>query len=270
MIRISALLILIFGILVDGQTPDFPDCKTGPLATFPICNPSLPSRERAADLVSRLTISEKASRMVTNSSSVSRLGLPSYEWWSEALHGIAYSPGVNFGGDLPSATSFPTIINLGASFNMSLVHAVASVISTEARAFNNEGRAGLTFFTPNINIFRDPRWGRGQETPGEDPFLTSQYVYALIKGLQGGEDIRYLKIAANCKHYDAYDLEKWNGTDRFHFDAHVSDLDLVETYLPSFESCIHDAHVASIMCSFNSINGVPSCANPLLLNTIAR
>jgi beta-glucosidase-like glycosyl hydrolase len=130
-----------------------------------------------------------------------------------------------------AATSFPMPINLGATFNRSLVYRMGSVISTEARAFNNEGRTGLDFFTPNINIFRDPRWGRGQETPGEDPFLTSEYVYALIDGLQRGDDDRYLKIAADCKHYAAYDLENSNGTSRTHFNAIVSDQDLVETII---------------------------------------
>ncbi|CAF1441407.1 unnamed protein product [Rotaria sordida] len=217
-----------------------------------------------------MATAEKITQMVTAAAAIPRLGLPKYQWWSEALHDVAYSPGVIFGGDLPAATSFPMPINLGASFNMNLVYRVANIISTEARAFSNEGQAGLNFFTPNINIFRDPRWGRGQETPGEDPFLTSQYVYALVNGLQRGEDDRYLKLAANCKHFDAYDLENWNGTDRFHFDARVSDQDLVETYLPPFETCIRDARVASIMCSFNAINGVPSCANQFLLETIAR
>jgi xylan 1,4-beta-xylosidase len=268
--QISFLLLWIAVVAIHGQTPSFPDCKSGPLATFPICDPSLPSRQRAADLVSRMTTAEKITQLVTTAAAIPRLGLPKYEWWSEALHGVASSPGVSFGGDLPAATSFPMPINIGASFNMSLVYHVATTISTEARAFNNEGRAGLVFFTPNINIFRDPRWGRGQETPGEDPFLTSQYVHTLIDGLQRGEDERYLKIAADCKHFDAYDLEDWNGTDRFHFDAIVSDQDLVETYLPPFESCIRDAKVASIMCSYNAINGVPACANRFLLETIAR
>ncbi|CAF3241313.1 unnamed protein product [Rotaria socialis] len=244
--------------------------KSGPLSSFPICNQSLPSRERAADLINRMTILEKISHMITTADTVPCLGLPKYEWWSEALHGLAYSPGVIFDGDLPAATSFPMPINLGATFNMKLVHDIASIISTEARAFNNEGQAGLTFFTPKINIFRDPRWGRGQETPGEDSFLTSQYVYALIQGLQRGDDERYLKIAANCKHFDAYDLENWNGTNRHHFDAKVTDQDLVETYLPSFKTCIQDAQVASIMCSYNSINGIPACAHQFLLETIAR
>ena len=267
-----ARLLLYFTLVViaNAQSPSFPDCKSGPLATFPICNQALPSRQRAADLVSRLTTAEKITRLGTASANVSRLGIPSFQWWSEALHGVAYSPGVSFGGDLPAATSFPMPINLGASFNTSLVHQMATVISTEARAFNNEGRAGLVFFTPNINIFRDPRWGRGQETPGEDPFLTSRYVYALINGLQRGDDERYLKIAADCKHYAVYDLEHWNDTDRVQFNAVVSDQDLLETYLPPFETCIRDAKVASIMCSYNAVNGIPSCANQFLLQTLAR
>jgi beta-D-xylosidase 4 len=255
---------------VNGQTGNFPDCKSGPLSKFPICDPSLPSHQRAADLVSRMTIAEKTTQMVNSAGAIPRLGLPQYQWVSEALHGVAFSWGVSFGGDLPAATSFPTPINLAATFNVSLVYDVASVISTEARAFNNEGRAGLTFFTPNINIFRDPRWGRGQETPGEDPFLVSQYVYALLRGLQGDNQERYLKIAAACKHFDAYDLEFWHGADRSYFDAKVSDQDLVETFLPPFETCIRDARVASIMCSLNAINGVPACANKFLLETIAR
>ena len=265
--------LLIFSLLVisvHGQTSTFPDCQSGPLAQFPICDQSLSSRERAADLISRMTTAEKITQMVTTAAAVPRLGLPKYEWWSEALHGIAFSPGVSFGGDLPSATSFAAPLNLGASFNMRLAYRMGTVVSTEARAFNNGGRAGLTFFTPTTNIFRDPRWGRGQETPGEDPFLTSQYVYALVNGLQNGEDDLYLKIAANCKAYNAYDLEEWNGTDRFHFDAQISDQDLVETYLPPFQSCIRDARAASVMCSYNAINRIPLCANAFQLNTLAR
>jgi beta-D-xylosidase 4 len=268
--HVSLILFLTLVITINAQNASFPDCKSGPLSTFPICDQSLPSRQRAADLVSRLTTAEKISQLGNTAVAIPRLGLPEFQWWSEALHGIARSPGVSFGGDLPAATSFPMPINLGASFNMTLVHRMADVISTEARAFNNEGRAGLVFFTPNINIFRDPRWGRGQETPGEDPFLTSQYVYALITGLQNGDDERYLKIAADCKHYAAYDLEHWHGIDRHQFNAIVSDQDLFETYLPPFESCVRDAKVASIMCSYNAVNGIPSCANKFLLQTIAR
>lgn len=264
---IPLTLLLLFAIGTHAQNVIYPNCKSGPLASFPICNQSVPSRERAADLVGRLTIAEKISRL-TLSNGISRLGIPNFQWWSEALHGLA--GGVHFGGDLPAATSFPMPINLAATFNLSLVHRVAEIISTEARAFSNEGRAYLSFFTPNINIFRDPRWGRGQETPGEDPFLTSQYVYSLINGLQGGEDERYLKIIADCKHYAAYDLEHWNGTDRMQFNAIVSDQDLLETYLAPFETCERDAKVASIMCSYNAINGIPACAHRFLLQTIAR
>ncbi|CAF2075646.1 unnamed protein product [Rotaria magnacalcarata] len=270
MIQIHLLLLWMSRISVYAQSSNYPDCQSGPLAQFPICDQSLPSRLRAADIVSQMTTAEKITQMATTAAAIPRLGIPKYQWWSEALHGVAYAPGVTFDGDLPAATSFAAPINLGASFNTRLIYRVANAISTEARAFNNEGQAGLTFFTPNINIFRDPRWGRGQETPGEDPFLTSQYVYALINGLQRGEDDRYLKMAANCKHFDAYDLDQWNGTDRFHFNALVSNQDLVETYLPPFETCIRDVRVASIMCSFNAINGVPACANKFLIDTIAR
>jgi beta-D-xylosidase 4 len=154
---------------------------------------------------------------------------------------------------------------------MDLIKATATVTSTEARAFNNAGRAGLDFFTPNINPFKDPRWGRGQETPGEDSFLTSQYVLNLIEGLQGGIDpLPYYKIAADCKHFAAYDLENWEGINRNEFDAKVSLQDLSEYYLPSFQSCVRDAKVASVMCSFNSVNGVPSCASSYLLNDLLR
>ncbi|CAF4774790.1 unnamed protein product, partial [Rotaria sp. Silwood2] len=189
-------LLCIVIISVHDQSGIFPGCKSGPLS----------AQQRAADLVSRMTIDEKITPIVTTAAAIPRLGLPKCESWSEALHGLAYSLGVSFGGDLPAATSFPMQINLGASFNMRLVYHITSVISTETRAFNNENRAGLNFFTPNVNIFRDPRWDRGQETPGKDPFLTSEYVYALVQGLQRGEDEHYLKIIADCKAYNAYDL----------------------------------------------------------------
>jgi beta-glucosidase-like glycosyl hydrolase len=261
------LLLVTITPYVNGQNASFPDCKNGPLATFPICNQALPSRERAIDLVSRMNTSEKIARLVHSAPAIPRLGLPGYSFYSEALHGLASA---RFGGDLPAATSFPMTMNLGATFNMTLINRMTTVISTEARAFNNEGRAGLSFFTPNINIVRDPRWGRADETVGEDPYLGSQYVYAYVTGLQRGDDDNYLKVAATCKHYVAYDLDGWNGTDRFHYNAKISDQDMVETQLPTFESCIRYARGASIMCSFNEINGVPACANEFYLQTVAR
>jgi beta-D-xylosidase 4 len=270
MVHVRLILFFTVVVTINAQNVSFPDCKSGPLSTFPICDQSLPSRQRAADLVSRMTTAEKITQMINTAVAIPRLGLPKFQWWSDGLHGVGYAPGVFFGGDLPAATSFPMPINLAASFNMSLVYHMASVTSTEGRAFSNEGRADLVFLSPNINIFRDPRWGRGQETPGEDPYLTSQYVFAFVDGLQRGEDERYLKIAADCKHYAAYDLENWNGSSRFRFDARVNDQDLIETHLPAFETCIRDARGATIMCSYNAVNGIPSCANRFLLQTIAR
>ena len=174
-------------------------------------------------------------------------------------------------GDFSSSTSFPQPNVLGSAFDDELIRQVAEVISTEARAFNNVGRAGLDFWTPNINPYKDPRWGRGQETPGEDPFHISQYVYQLIIGLQGGiSPTPYLKLAADCKHWAAYDLENWEGVSRFSFDAQVTLQDLAEYYSPPFQSCIRDAKVASIMCSYNALNGVPTCANSYILQDVLR
>lgn len=270
MLYVSLTLLFTVAVTISAQDLGFPDCKSGPLSTFAICNQSVSSRQRAADLVSRMTTAEKITQLINTAVAIPRLGLPKFQWWSDGLHGVGYAPGVFFGGDLPAATSFPMPINLAATFNMSAVYHMASVTSTEGRAFSNEGRADLVFLSPNINIFRDPRWGRGQETPGEDPYLTSRYVSAFVDGLQRGEDQRYIKIAANCKHYAAYDLENWNGSSRFRFDARVTDQDLVETHLPAFESCIRDVQGATIMCSYNAVNGIPSCANQFLLQTIAR
>jgi len=261
------IIISLIIVVIDGQIGFFPDCKSGPLSSFPICDVSLPMNERSIDLVNRMTINEKASWLVNTVESIDRLGLPAYQWWNEALHGVMFRKSHN---DIPEATQFPCPMNLAATFNLTLIDHIARIISTEARAANNENITGLDFFTPNLNIVRDPRWGRAQETPGEDPLLTSEYVYRLVTGLQQGEDERYFKIGATCKHFVSYDLELWNGTDRWHFDAQVSDLDLVETYLPPFESCIRNARAASIMSSLNAVNGIPSCANKFFLQTIAR
>ncbi|KAF9452025.1 glycoside hydrolase family 3 protein [Macrolepiota fuliginosa MF-IS2] len=251
----------------------FPDCTNGPLSSTVVCDATQDPATRAKALIQMFTDEELTQNTDNVSPGVPRLGLPSYQWWSEALHGVASSPGVTFApsGEFSFATSFPQPIVLAAAFDTDLVKAVATVISTEARAFNNVHRAGLDFFTPNINPFKDPRWGRGQETPGEDPFLISQYVFNLVVGLQGGIDpTPYFKIGADCKHFAAYDLEDWEGIDRFHFDARVSLQDLSEYYLPSFQSCVRDAKVASVMCSYNSVNGIPSCANSYLLQNILR
>ena len=208
------------------------------------------SAHESADLYASVaTCPEKIGWLGDQSPAIPRLGIPFYEWWSEALHGVAGSyGGVNFtNGPISSATQFPEPIGMASAFSRELINTVATAISTEARAMNNVGQAGMTFFTPNINLFRDPRWGRGQETPGEDPYLASEYVFALITGLQGGVDDRYLKIVADCKHFAAYDLENWDNVTRFEFNAVVSDQDLQESLLPSFESCIRDAKVGSVV-----------------------
>ena len=200
----------------------------------------------------------------------SRLGLPPYHWWSEALHGVAHSPGVSYApsGPFSYATSFPMPILMAAAFDDDLVFKVASIVSTEARAFSNAGRAGLDFWTPNINPYKDARWGRGGETPGEDPRRIKGYVIALLRGLEGSGKVR--KVIATCKHYAAYDLERWKGVTRFSFDSAVSLQDLVEYYLPPFQQCARDSNVGSIMCSYNSINGTPACANTYLMETVLR
>lgn len=243
------------------------------LASFGFCNTSLGVSDRVLDLVERLTLQEKILFLVNSAGSVSRLGIPKYEWWSEALHGVSYvGPGTHFSSVVPGATSFPQVILTAASFNTSLFVAIGKVVSTEARAMYNVGLAGLTFWSPNINIFRDPRWGRGQETPGEDPLLSSKYGSGYVKGLQQRDDGNTdgLKVAACCKHYTAYDLDNWKGVDRYHFNAVVTKQDLDDTFQPPFKSCVVDGNVASVMCSYNKVNGIPTCADPDLLSGVIR
>ncbi|KAG2726949.1 hypothetical protein I3760_01G137200 [Carya illinoinensis] len=235
------------------------------------CKASLPIHVRVRDLIGRLTLQEKITLLVNNASAVPRLGIQSYEWWSEALHGVSnVGPGVKFGGAFPAATSFPQVITTAAAFNESLWEKIGEVVSDEARAMYNEGTAGLTYWSPNVNILRDPRWGRGQETPGEDPLLASKYAARYVQGLQGNDAGDKLKVAACCKHYTAYDLDNWNRVDRLHFNARVSKQDLEDTYNVPFEACVLEGKVASIMCSYNQVNGKPTCVDPNLLKGIVR
>ncbi|KAJ7078060.1 glycoside hydrolase family 3 protein [Mycena epipterygia] len=252
----------------------FPDCVNGPLNGSPVCDMTKDPITRATALIARFNTTELIANTVNQSPGVARLGLPAYQWWNEALHGLATGHGISFAssGNFSSATSFPQPILLGAAFDDPLVLSVATTISTEARAFNNAGRAGLDFWTPNINPFRDPRWGRGQETPGEDPFHTSQYVLNLINGLQGGIDSEpYVKVMADCKHFAAYDFEGGpGGISRHSFNAIVTPQELSEYFLPPFQTCVRDAKVMSVMCSYNAVNGIPACANSYLLQTLLR
>jgi beta-glucosidase len=228
-------------------------------------DPSKSLEERIDDLVSRLTLEEKISQLLNDAVGIERLHIPKYNWWSEALHGVGFS-GI--------ATVFPQAIGLAASFDLDLMYDVASAISDEGRAKHHEAVRnnqrkifqGLTFWSPNVNIFRDPRWGRGQETYGEDPYLTSQMGVTFIKGLQG-TDPKYLKLVATPKHYVAYSgLE----SERHEFNAIVSKKDLYETYLPAFEACIKQGKAEAIMGAYNRVNGEPCCASNFLLNEILR
>ncbi|TYG41159.1 hypothetical protein ES288_D12G153300v1 [Gossypium darwinii] len=264
---LSLLFLCAFGEAVDPFACDPKDAVT---AGFPFCKVSMPMSDRVNDLVGRLTLQEKVRLLINGAAPIPRLGIEGYEWWSEALHGVSdVGPGTKFGGAFPGATSFPQVISTAASFNATLWEAIGRVVSDEARAMYNGGSAGLTYWSPNVNIFRDPRWGRGQETPGEDPVLAGTYAAYYVKGLQGNDGDR-LKVAACCKHFTAYDLDNWNGVDRFHFNAQVSKQDIEDTFDVPFKMCVQDGNVASVMCSYNEVNGVPTCADPNLLRNTVR
>ncbi|KAL8058436.1 hypothetical protein ABFX02_03G017700 [Erythranthe guttata] len=262
--------------------PPFSCDSTNPSTkSYPFCNVDLPIEKRAHDLVSRLTLDEKISQLVNKASAVPRLGIPYYQWWSEALHGVAMATGVEngfaFNGTIRAATSFPQVILTAATFDENLWYQIGKVIGAEARAIYNEGEAiGMTLWSPNINIFRDPRWGRGQETPGEDPFMTSKYAVSFVRGIQGdsfeGGQLKdgRLQASACCKHFTAYDLESWNGNNRFTFNAHVTKQDMADTYQPPFKSCVEQGRASGVMCAYNLVNGVPNCADYDLLTKTTR
>ncbi|KAJ0743917.1 putative glycosidase [Helianthus annuus] len=270
---LAIFIMLLFQPNVSAQNSPVFACDLD-FKNFTFCDSSLDVQTRVDDLVKRLTLQEKIANLVDNASSIDRLGIPKYEWWSEALHGVSYvGPGTHFSSSLvPGATSFPQVILTAASFNETLFKTIGQVVSTEARAMYNVGLAGLTFWSPNINIFRDPRWGRGQETPGEDPTLVSKYGVAYVQGLQERDDgdKDRLKVGACCKHYSAYDVDSWKGFERFSFNAVVTKQDMDDTYQPPFRSCVLDGNVASVMCSFNQVNGKPTCGDPDLLTGVIR
>ena len=221
--------------------------------------------DRAVDLVSRMTLQEKVAQMQNNAPAIPRLGVPAYEWWNEGLHGVARAG---------AATVFPQAIGLAATFDTTLMGQVATAVSDEARAKHQEflrhdmhGRyEGLTFWSPNINIFRDPRWGRGQETYGEDPFLTSRMGVAFVRGLQG-DDPTYRKLDATAKHFAVHSGPE---SERHHFDAHPSERDLHDTYLPAFQALVQEGHVDAVMGAYNRVNGESASASPRLLGEILR
>jgi len=264
-LKICLLAFLLLPTLVSSQSTSTNSAPTTP-AEPPYLDPSLPLESRVSDLVSRMTIEEKISQMQDVAPAIPRLHIPAYNWWNEGLHGVARS-GI--------ATVFPQAIGLGATWDTTLLHSIADVISTEARAKYNDAVArdpnirryyGLTFWSPNINIFRDPRWGRGQETYGEDPFLTSRLGVAFVTGLQG-DDPHYLKTVSTPKHYAVH-----SGPEslRHRLNVPVSLHDLYDTYTPAFRATVMEGHAESVMCAYNSILGEPACANHLLLNLLRR
>jgi beta-glucosidase len=228
-------------------------------------SPDEPLDVRVRQLVGRMTIDEKVSQLVHEAPAIERLGVPKYTWWNEALHGVARAG---------LATVFPQAIGLAATWDVPLMERVATAISDEARAKHHEAvrhgefglYQGLTFWSPNINIFRDPRWGRGMETYGEDPFLAGRLAVAFVRGMQG-DDPQYLKTVATPKHYAVHSGPE---TDRHSFDAEIDERDLRETYLPQFEMAVREGGAFSVMCAYNRFLGDPCCASPKLLDSILR
>lgn len=234
---------------------------------YPFRNPDLPIADRVQDLVSRLTLEEKAAQMQNLTPAIERLGIPAYNWWNECLHGV--------GRSWDKVTVFPQAIAMAATFDPEALRQMGSITSTEARAIYNEANRtgkggiqykGLTFWTPNINIFRDPRWGRGQETYGEDPYLTGLLGKAIVQGLQGDDPV-LLKTSACAKHYAVHSGPE---PSRHVFDADVSDYDLWDTYLPAFRDLIVDGKVSAVMGAYNRFRGQPCCASDLLMQEILR
>ncbi len=233
--------------------------------SFPFQDPSLSIEKRVEDLIARMTLEEKVGQLLYNAEAIPRLNVPQYNWWNECLHGVARNG---------RATVFPQAIGMAATWDTDLMHRIGNAIADEARAKFNVSVAkgyrgryqGLTFWSPNVNIFRDPRWGRGQETYGEDPFLTSRIGVAFVKGLQGDHP-KYLKAAGMAKHFAVH-----NGPEalRHEFNAEVSRKDLWETYLPAFEALVTEAKVEGIMGAYNRTNGDPCCAHPYLMQEVLR
>ncbi|KAF7589227.1 hypothetical protein BBP40_004569 [Aspergillus hancockii] len=248
----------------------FPDCENGPLSKTLVCDTSVSPQKRAATLVSLLTLEELVNNTGNTGHGAPRIGLPKYQVWNEALHGVAHAD-FSAADEFSWATSFPQPILTMAALNRTLIHQIAVIISTQGRAFMNAGRYGLDVYSPNINTFRHPVWGRGQETPGEDAYcLASVYAYEYITGIQGGVDAEPLKLIATAKHYAGYDIENWDGHSRLGNDMQITQQDLAEYYTPQFLVAARDAKVRSIMCSYNSVNGVPSCSNSFFLQTLLR
>src|SRR5438046_6855018 len=241
-----------------------PGAIAAPVASKPYLNPSLAPEARAADLVHRMTLEEKASQLVNHARAIPRLGVPAYDWWSEALHGVLTK----------GTTVFPEPIGLAATFDPDGSRKMAEAIGDEGRIKHAEAMKkghsstfeGLDFWAPNINIFRDPRWGRGQETYGEDPFLTGRMAVGYVTGLQGSNP-RYYRAISTPKHYAVHSGPE---PTRHIADVDVSKHDMEDTYLPAFRAAVTEGRAGSVMCAYNAVNGEPACANQFLLQHTLR
>src|SRR5271165_2408082 len=234
------------------------------ISSLPYMNPKLSPEERATELVHRMTLQEKASQLVNQARAIPRLGVPAYDWWSEALHGVAVN----------GTTEFPEPVGLAATFDTPRIHEMATAISMEARIVHAQAVRkgtfpifhGLDFWSPNVNIFRDPRWGRGQETYGEDPYLSARMAVAFVTGLQG-DDARYYRAISTPKHFAVHSGPE---STRHFTDVDVSKHDELDTYLPAFRAAVVEGHAGSVMCAYNAINGQPACASEFLLQQTLR
>ncbi|MGC2639451.1 MAG: glycoside hydrolase family 3 N-terminal domain-containing protein, partial [Acidobacteriaceae bacterium] len=261
-LRVGTILAASAGMLFSSLTA--PRVVAQETSNPPYLNPSLSPELRAKDLVSRMTLEEKASQLVNQARAIPRLKVPAYDWWSEALHGVA----------VDGTTEFPEPVGLASTFDAPGIHAMAIDIGTEGRIVNAQSQQdggsaifhGLDFWAPNVNIFRDPRWGRGQETYGEDPFLTGHMAVAFVTGMQG-DDPKYYRVIATPKHFDVHSGPE---PTRHFADVDVSRHDELDTYEPAFRAAIVDGHAGSVMCAYDAINGQPACANQYLLQDLLR
>ncbi|KAL4160708.1 hypothetical protein PRNP1_001270 [Phytophthora ramorum] len=270
-------LLAIVNLAIPPASADIPRACVGDgNQKLPFCNPSLSTNLRVEDLLSRLPLQEKATLLTARASprgNFDSIGLPEYNWGANCVHGVQSTCGTN------CPTSFPNPVNLGAIFDPQVVFDMAQVIGWELRALWLEGATenykggphlGLDCWSPNININRDPRWGRNMETPSEDPLVNGKYGVAYTRGLQEGKDSRFLQAVVTLKHYVAYSYENYGGVDRMQFDAIVSPYDFADTYFPAFRTSVVDGNAKGIMCSYNSVNGIPMCANNRLVKTLLR
>src|SRR5271163_5114521 len=267
----AGLLMVAAGLPVLGQSEaakPVDSAKAGEtpadVSKMPFMDTNLGPVERARDLVKRMTLEEKATQLVNQARAIPRLNVPAYDWWSESLHGVAVN----------GTTEFPEPIGLAATFDPATIHEMGTAISIEGRikhvqavrAGHSNIFEGLDFWAPNINIFRDPRWGRGQETYGEDPFLTGRMGVAFVTGMQG-DDPNYFRVISTPKHFAVH-----SGPEplRHRFNVDVSPHDLEDTYLPAFRAAVTEGHAQSVMCAYNAIDGAPACANTMLLRDHLR